>query len=111
MFEATVQKLENSAVVSLNGDLSIQSKFTLEESVEEAVAVNPKAIALNFKNLRNIDSTGLGALLGIYKKLKDNNIEMMICDLRSDINCIFDITKLNMYFKIGTMDEFKAEYE
>lgn len=108
MFEAVLKSSGRVIVISLIGDLN--SKSDLDEKIVQAVNEKPDAIALNCKNLKNIDSTGLGTLIGILKKLKDASIEMAICDINSDINSIFDITKLNHYFKVTTLEEFKGEF-
>jgi len=61
---------------------------------------NTLEILINGNNLDYIDSTGLGILMGIYKKLKENNLNIKITNLKPNIYKLFDITGLNKIFNI-----------
>ena len=48
----------------------------------------------------NIDSTGLGAMIGVLKKLKTDNKEIYIINPKSNVKKIFTITGLDKIFKV-----------
>ena len=57
-------------------------------------------IVFDFENLEYIDSTGLGALIFIYKSVYENN-KVKIENVKPNIKKLFTITKLDTMFMIG----------
>ena len=55
---------------------------------------------INLENLEYIDSTGLGVMIGVLKKLKVGNKEIYIINPRSNVRKIFNITGLDKIFKV-----------
>ncbi len=55
---------------------------------------------INLENLDYIDSTGLGAMIGVLKKLKTDNKEIYIINPKSNVKKIFTITGLDKIFKV-----------
>ena len=55
---------------------------------------------LNLENLDYIDSTGLGVMIGILKRLKIENKEVYIEKPKNNVRRIFNITGLDKVFKM-----------
>jgi len=55
---------------------------------------------LNLENLDYIDSTGLGVMIGILKRLKIENKEVYIEKPKNNVRKIFNITGLDKVFKM-----------
>ena len=55
---------------------------------------------LDLEKLEYIDSTGLGVMIGILKKLKIENKELYIEKPRNNVKKIFNITGLDKIFKL-----------
>lgn len=110
MFEVVSKKEGNVIIITLAGDLNINANPEVDKKIQEAIIEKPSAVAIDCKNLNSIDSTGLGTLIGMSKKLKNSNIDMAICDIPSGVNSIFDITKLKDYFRVTSLSEILKEY-
>lgn len=57
-------------------------------------------VKIDFTNLEYIDSTGLGALIGVLKRLKVNEKDIYIINARKNVKKIFTITGLDKIFKV-----------
>ena len=57
-------------------------------------------LKIDFTNLEYIDSTGLGALIGVLKRLKVNEKDIYIVNARKNVKKIFTITGLDKIFKV-----------
>ena len=55
---------------------------------------------INLENLDYIDSTGLGVMIGVLKKIKMDNKEIYIINPKSNVKKIFNITGLDKIFKV-----------
>ena len=51
-------------------------------------------VIIDLSELEFMDSTGVGVLIGRYKKLKENNIPIFICNPSSHAEKIFKMTGL-----------------
>ena len=55
---------------------------------------------INLSNLDYIDSTGLGVMIGVLKKIKSEEKEIYIINPKSNVKKIFTITGLDKIFKV-----------
>ena len=87
-----------------NGEIDIYTASKFKEEVLENFNSNKTDIVIDGKNLSYIDSTGLGALISILKKLKEENFKIYLSNVKSNIRKIFDITELDKLFIIRGED-------
>lgn len=59
-----------------------------------------KKIILNFGHVEFLSSAALGKLIGFDKRVKQNNAELMLSNIRPEIYEVFAITKLTKLFNI-----------
>lgn len=55
---------------------------------------------LDFVNCTFIDSTGLGVLVGLYKKCTELNCKVMLKNMNPDVNRVIRMTRLDQIFTI-----------
>lgn len=91
---------ENKILVDLNGDLDLNSVSDFKRQMDEALEGNKTDVLIGCKELRYIDSTGLGVLVSILKKVKEYGGTMEIKALKPYLFKIFDVTGLTNVFKI-----------
>ncbi|MDK2933719.1 MAG: anti-sigma factor antagonist [Clostridiales bacterium] len=98
---SVIEKKSNEVVVvELNGEIDISTVTELKDKLYAIIEKNNKDVRLDCENLTYIDSTGLGVLVGALKKVKNNNKDIYIVNLRSNIKKLFLITGLDNVFKI-----------
>ena len=86
--------------VSLAGELDVSTADELKKSLHKLVDEKNIDMRLNLENLDYIDSTGLGVMIGILKRLKIENKEVYIEKPKNNVRKIFNITGLDKVFKM-----------
>ena len=86
--------------VSLQGELDLSTADKLKEHLYNLADEKILDMKINLENLDYIDSTGLGAMIGVLKKLKTDNKEIYIIYPKSNVKKIFTITGLDKIFKV-----------
>lgn len=86
---------ENTLYVILSGELDEHSAYQTRITLDDIFS-NPNfnQVIIDLSELEFMDSTGIGVLVGRYKKLKDKNIPIFICNPSSHAEKIFKMTGL-----------------
>lgn len=74
-------KNQNSALyIFLNGDMDEYSANKTRKEVDDLIDLNTACskVVINLAKVNFMDSTGIGFLIGRYKKLKRFNIDMFV---------------------------------
>ena len=81
--------------VLLCGELDEHSATYVREEMDKAFGSGIfKQIIIDLSELEFMDSTGIGVLIGRYKKMKDRQIPIYICNPSSHAEKIFKMTGL-----------------
>lgn len=86
--------------VNLEGELDVSTADKLKEHLHGLADKEILDMKINLENLEYIDSTGLGVMIGVLKKLKVGNKEIYIVNPRSNVRKVFNITGLDKIFKV-----------
>ncbi|AHC16548.1 STAS domain-containing protein [Salinispira pacifica] len=68
-----------------------------------------KKIVLNFQEVTYIDSSGIGALLNIFKESKKREIKILFTNIHGSVKKVIELTKLDDYFPILRTQEEAIE--
>ncbi|WP_025161509.1 STAS domain-containing protein [Paraclostridium bifermentans] len=94
-------KLDNNFWnVDINGELDVAGADKVKTHLNRLIEEQPVDIKMDFTNLEYIDSTGLGALIGVLKRLKVNDKDIYVLNARKNVKKIFSITGLDKIFKV-----------
>lgn len=94
-------KLDNNFWnVNINGELDVAGADKVKTHLNSLIEEQPVDIKMDFTNLEYIDSTGLGALIGVLKRLKVNDKDIYVLNARKNVKKIFSITGLDKIFKV-----------
>lgn len=97
---STLDTLNNFWTVSLAGELDVSTADELKKYLHKLVDEKNIDIKLNLEDLDYIDSTGLGVMIGILKRLKIEDKEVYIEKPKNNVRKIFNITGLDKIFKM-----------
>lgn len=86
--------------VGINGELDVAAADKVKEHLNGLVEEQAVDMKIDFSNLEYIDSTGLGALIGVLKRLKIKEKDIYILNARKNVKKIFSITGLDKIFKV-----------
>src|SRR6478735_4330511 len=88
-------------VVGVDGQLIVGNRQELKQLVQEAVDHGEKKFLVDFSKAGYIDSSGLGALVSISKKVREQGGELRLSGLNEDLSSLFELTKLDTLFSIS----------
>ena len=86
--------------ISLKGELDVSTADKLKEYLHNLADEKILDMKINLDKLDYIDSTGLGVMIGVLKKLKTDNKEIHILNPKSNVKKIFTIKGLDKIFKM-----------
>ncbi|MCR8745909.1 STAS domain-containing protein [Romboutsia lituseburensis] len=86
--------------IALEGELDVSTADKLKEHLHKLAEEEIVDMKINLTNLDYIDSTGLGVMIGVLKKLKIEEKEIYILNPKSNVRKIFTITGLDKIFKV-----------
>lgn len=89
-----------------NLNIIIPKDFCVEEVADFRIKINNYIdegkvnFIFDFSNCSFIDSTGLGAIVSIYKKCVEKNGSLKLKSLGSEVKKLFQLTRLDRVFEI-----------
>ncbi len=92
-------------VVRVEGQLIVGNRQELKSVVQEAVTAGERKFIIDFQKAGYIDSSGLGALVSISKKIREQGGELRLSGLNEDLRSLFELTKLDTLFAITDTPE------
>jgi anti-anti-sigma factor len=108
----TVESVDNAPltrILRFTGDLDSTNAETVSEEVQNLLSNGVLHIVADFTKLRYVNSTGLGALLFVNKKMKEAGGSMKIACVNENVYEIIEIIGANTLLEIHrTMDEALA---
>lgn len=109
MFTITHRSLAEIAVLDMHGRLvGDAANLFLSTVSPQIVDQGARKILLNFKDLSQCDSMGIGALLRIHTSLHNIGGRLVICDVNDLITKVFALTHIDEVLHVVT-DESEAE--
>jgi anti-anti-sigma factor len=93
-FRATLEHEGATVKLRLEGELDIAARDELVSRFREALSAQPGALVVDLGPLRFIDSTGLSAILGIWKRAEEEGFGLTILPGPPDVQRTFEITGL-----------------
>lgn len=91
---------ENQWNMELTGEVDIYTAGQLKETFIKLLEEKKVNIKINAAQLEYIDSTGLGVLIGALKRLKQENKNIIIYNIKPSIKKLLNITGLDKIFII-----------
>ena len=81
--------------LAIEGQLDAVSVGDLRLELDKLVATRPQAVEVDLSSLRLIDSSGVGALVSLYKRVKQQGGNVLINGIRDQPLAIFQLLKLD----------------
>lgn len=88
----------DDTVIEFEGTLDAVTAPEFRTLVEELVAENRQNITLELSSLRLIDSSGVGVIVSLFKRVRANGGQVRIVGLRDQPRAIFRLLRLDRVF-------------
>ncbi len=96
-----VTKENDVTVVAVEGQLIVGNRQELKQKVLEELENGERKFVVDFDQTGYIDSSGLGVLVSLSKKIREQGGELRLASLNEDLRTLFELTKLDTLFKIS----------
>lgn len=90
----------NHWFVELEGEVDVYTAGKLKETFKSIIGEKKEDIKIDADKLEYIDSTGLGVLIGALKRLKQEDKNIIIFNVRPNVGKLLKITGLDKVFII-----------
>ena len=87
-------------VVHVDGELIVGNRGDLKTGVLERLAGGARKFVVDFSDSTYIDSSGLGVLVSLSKKIREADGALRLAGLNEDLRTLFELTKLDTLFTI-----------
>lgn len=93
-------------VVDVDGQLIVGNRQELKQMILDEVEKGNRKFLVDFTHTGYIDSSGLGVLVSLSKKIREEGGELRLSTLNEDLRTLFELTKLDTLFRIaGSREE------
>jgi len=95
-----LEKTDNTLIVRVGGELDLAVAESFRDEVENALDRQPvKNLVLNLKEVSFIDSSGLGFILGRYKRITQEGGTMAIAEALPQVIRILELSGIMRIMK------------
>jgi anti-sigma B factor antagonist len=88
-------------VIDVEGQLIVGNRQELKHKVIEELENGARKFLIDFSRTGYIDSSGLGVLVSLSKKIREQGGELRLANLNEDLRTLFELTKLDTLFQIA----------
>jgi len=92
-------------VIEVDGQLIVGNRQELKQRVLDALEAGDRRFLIDFTRTGYIDSSGLGVLVSLSKKIRDEGGDLRLAGLNEDLKTLFELTKLDTLFAITDSPE------
>jgi anti-sigma B factor antagonist len=97
-----VAKQGDITVLDVEGQLIVGNRQELKQKVLEELENGERKFLIDFDRTGYIDSSGLGVLVSLSKKIREQGGELRLANLNEDLRTLFELTKLDTLFQISS---------
>jgi len=91
-------EIDGTLLVECHGKLIFENTSALKEAVRDRIPGH-KRVIIDFKNVPQIDSSGLGSVVGLYVSARTRGCELQIANASEQIRNLFSMTNLLSLFE------------
>jgi anti-sigma B factor antagonist len=105
-FAIDVARRDGCVVVSVRGEVDLATAPTLKTRLLDLVAEGENEIIVDLSDTDFLDSTGLGAVVAAYKRVRAHDGHLKLVASSSRVKRVFEITNLDRVVPIlATVEE------
>ena len=99
------KEANGAVVVSVDGQLIVSNRQELKQAVLNSLEGGARRFVIDFARTGYIDSSGLGVLVSLSKKIREQGGDLRLAGLNEDLQTLFELTKLDTLFSIARTSE------
>ncbi len=97
----SIEQIQDTTVININEErLDAHNSSDLKLEVQRLYESGKKNLLIDMKDVRFIDSSGLGALVSGFKNATSNQGTLKLSSLQPQVKSMFELTRLHRVFEI-----------
>ncbi len=100
LMQITERTDENIPVVSITGDIDLETSPQLRDYLKPKSAAKTPALLLDFSGVNYIDSSGLATLIEYFQAVQSFQGRLALASLSPRVKNVFEIVRLEQIFSI-----------
>ena len=105
----TVSSRGDVCIVEVEGQLIVGNRQELKQKILDELEKGQRKVLVDFARTGYIDSSGLGVLVSLAKKMREMGGDLRLANLNDDLQTLFELTKLDTLFQISETRERALE--
>jgi anti-anti-sigma factor len=86
-----LREISGIKIIEITTDLSSYAASDLRKVLEDLLAEKVERVVVNLSQVSHINSTAVGALVGVAKRLRQNGGDLKICALADNLTRTFNL--------------------
>jgi anti-sigma B factor antagonist len=95
-----VESRGDCRIVHIKGKVTFDNCITLQNRLDSVLDEGALQIIIDFKEVPFIDSSGVGEVLRLFKRMKDANGEVILANPNQKLRDLFSMYRFNQFMKI-----------
>ncbi len=91
---------KDTAILSLAGEVDVASAGRVRDSGLKLISDGVKYLIVDLSPTEFMDSTGLGTLVGLHKRIRESGGEVIVAVSQPRVKRLFEITGLTQVFRM-----------
>ena len=100
LIDSSFDDAKNSWQVKISGEVDLFNSAQMKQKLLSLIDQKPANLIIDCSSLEYIDSTALGALVGVLKNTKSYGCDISLINVKPNIEKLFKITNLDKVFRI-----------
>ena len=100
VIDSNFDSKSNSWFVKISGEVDLFNSSEMKNKLFALLDSKPADLIISCENLEYIDSTALGALVSVLKHTKQFECDVILKNVKPNIEKLFKITNLDKVFRI-----------
>ena len=101
-FQVVLEETQEQFVLYVSGELDLSVVPQMRAALVPVMNRTDKALILNLKQLKYIDSTGIGIIVSLLKLRDELKAPFFVREIPPAIQRLFDLTGISRYLTEGT---------
>lgn len=93
-------RTDDVLVVEVDGQLVVGNRHEFKQGILDQLEQGARTVVVDFSRSPYIDSSGLGALVSLGKRLREAGGDLRLTGLNDDLRTLFELTRLDALFPL-----------
>ena len=103
-----VESLGNRRIVHIKGKITFEHCPVLQTGLDSVVDERVREVVIDFKEVPFIDSSGVGEVLRLFKRMKDRGGEVILANPNQKLSDLFSMYRFDQFMKIRQEPDLNA---